>query len=435
MDKIYFRVIVLLPESFCERMKNDLKSEYDSFIKSYEEAPYNGLRVNTLKISADEFLKAVDFCKDRVEWCSEGFYYDGKKGNHPSSLAGLFYSQEPSAMIAAELLPVEKGDRVLDLCAAPGGKSTQLASKLGGSGLLVSNEVVPSRAKILCENIERMGIKNAVVTNMYPEKMESLFNQFFDKIMVDAPCSGEGMFRKDTAAADEWSIEHTHSCAHRQLGILESAYKMLKCGGSLVYSTCTFSTAENEEVCSGLVKMHPDMELAAMHRLMPHKVKGEGHFSALFKKHGESHTVKKTLPTPAKKGEIELYRAFEKENLNVGLDGCFVSFGDCLYLLPEEMISLDKIKCIRPGLFLGESRKGRFIPSHHLCMALGKEDFKRTISLSDDEIMLYIKGETISRIGEKGFGAMLYNGKYPLGWYKLSDAAAKNHYPKHLRKL
>ena len=229
----------MLPEKFCERMKSDLQNEYDSFIASYDSSPHNGLRINTLKTDAKEFTELVDFCKEPVEWCESGFYYDGKKGNHPSSVAGLFYSQEPSAMIAAEIMPVEKGDKILDLCAAPGGKSTQLASKLGENGLLVSNEVIGSRSKILCENIERMGIKNAVVTSMYPEKLEKHFEEFFDKIMVDAPCSGEGMFRKDEVAIREWSVEHTQSCAIRQLSILDSAYKMLE-----IFSFCVYNVFE-----------------------------------------------------------------------------------------------------------------------------------------------------------------------------------------------
>ncbi len=425
----------MLPEKFVERMKSDLKTEYESFLSSYEKEPYIALRVNTLKLSADEFKAAVDFCGERVEWCSDGFYYEGKKGNHPSSMAGLFYSQEPSAMIAATLLPVKKGDKVLDLCAAPGGKSTQLASKLGGSGLLVSNEVVGSRAKILCENIERMGIKNAVVTNMHPEKIEKHFEEFFDGIMVDAPCSGEGMFRKDKAAIAEWSIEHTLSCAARQTAILESAYKMLKKGGYMVYSTCTFAKIENEEVCQKFKQLHPDIEIISINRLMPHKVKGEGHFSALMHKGGNSENRKYPDIKEAKKDAVSLYRQFEKENLTTVLDGKFVSFGDNLYLTPKEMISLDKIKCVRPGLFLGEIRKGRFIPSHHLCLSLKASSFRRTIALSDEKISLYLKGEAIASDSEKGYGAMLYKGRFPLGWYKQSDAMAKNHYPKQLRLL
>ncbi len=426
--------MVKLPEAFEERMKENLKSEYDSFLKSYEEEPTIALRVNTLKLPVEDFKETVDFCGDSVEWCSTGFYYDGKKGNHPSSIAGLFYSQEPSAQIAAELADVKKGEKVLDLCAAPGGKSTQLAAKLMGEGLLVSNEVNSGRAKILCENIERMGIKNAVVTNMYPEKMEKLFPEFFDKIVVDAPCSGEGMFRKDDVAITEWSIEHTISCAQRQLLILDSAYKMLAPGGRLVYSTCTFSRVENEDVAEKFAEKYHDITLLETHRLMPHKIKGEGHFSAVFEKNGEKNAQKVSSPIPAKKEMTEVFRVFEKENLNTKLEGNFVSFGEFLYLLPKEMISLDKIKCIRPGLQLGEVRKSRFIPSHHLCMALKKEDFKRTISLSDEEVSLYTKGEAIANSGEKGYGAMLYNERYPVGWYKLSDGLAKNHYPKHLRK-
>ena len=424
-----------LPEKFLERMKCDLATEYDAFVKSYDDEPAIALRVNLLKLSVDDFLKTVDFCGENVAWCESGFYYEGKKGNHPSSLAGLFYSQEPSAMITAETIDIKEGDKVLDLCAAPGGKSTQLAAKLNGTGLLVSNEVVPQRAKILCENIERMGIKNAVVTNMYPEKMESYFYEFFDKIVVDAPCSGEGMFRKDEVAVQEWSLEHTHSCAQRQLSILDSAYKMLAPGGQLVYSTCTFASIENEDVAKTFEEKYDDINLLKMHRLMPHRIKGEGHFSSLFEKVGEKKEEKRNTITEAKKEIINIYREFEKENLRITLEGNFVSFGDFLYLLPKEMISLDKIKCVRAGLQLGEIRKGRFIPSHHLCMALKKEEFRRTISLSDEEISLYVKGEAISNNGEKGYGAMLYKNAYPIGWYKLSEGIAKNHYPKHLRKV
>lgn len=424
-----------LPEKFCERMKNELGSEYESFIKSYDETPYIALRVNTLKISVDEFKSIVNFCGENVPWCPTGFYYDGKKGNHHASITGLFYSQEPSAMIAAELADIKEGDKVLDLCAAPGGKSTQLAAKLNGSGLLVSNEVNGGRAKILCENIERMGIRNAVVTNMYPEKMEKLFSEFFDKIVVDAPCSGEGMFRKDDTAIYEWSIEHTKSCALRQMSILDSAYKMLSPGGRLVYSTCTFSKEENEETAKKFAEKYSDISLLAMHRLMPHEIKGEGHFSAVFDKNGAVQTKKHTPPISAKKEMIEAYHSFEKENLNTVLKGNFVSFGEYLYLLPEEMISLDKIKCVRPGLMLGEVRKGRFIPAHHLAVALKKEDFIRSIALAEDALQAYLKGETIISDGEKGYGVMLYKEKFPVGWYKLSDTQAKNHYPKYLRKV
>lgn len=422
-----------LPEEFLQRMKTDLKNEYESFVKSYENPPYIALRVNTLKTSVEEFKGIVDFCGGSVEWCEEGFYYDGKKGSHPSSIAGLFYSQEPSAQISAELCDIKKGDKVLDLCSAPGGKSTQAAAKLCGAGLLVSNEPILSRAKILKENIVRMGIKNAVVTNMYPDKMEKHFEGFFDKIIVDAPCSGEGMFRKDETAVREWSIEHTISCAQRQSLILDSAYKMLKCGGTLVYSTCTFSREENEMMAENFTKKYPDISLLQMHRLMPHKIKGEGHFSAVFKKSGNESDTKRAPIKTADKSSIDIYREFEKENLNTYLSGDIISFGDVLYLAPEHIGSLDSLKCILCGLELGEVRKGRFIPAHHLCMSLKKEDFKRTISLNEGEIRRYLCGESIVTEAEKGFGAMLYENKFPIGWYKYSENLAKNHYPKYLR--
>ncbi len=422
-----------LPEAFKDRMKIELKTEYESFIKSYDEPAYIALRVNTLKNSIDEFKNTVDFCGEEVEWCQEGFYYDGKKGNHPVSLTGLFYSQEPSAMISAELADIKPGEFVLDLCSAPGGKSTQAAAKLCGEGILVSNEPIPSRAKILKENIVRMGVRNCVITNMYPEKLEKHFEGFFDKIIVDAPCSGEGMFRKDETAVREWSIEHTLSCAERQLLILQSAYKMLRCGGKLVYSTCTFSREENENLCKRFCEEFPDMSVLKMHRLMPHKIKGEGHFSALFEKGGEEAPQKRSEIKPVSKDMEKVYRDFEKENLNISLKGKIVAFGDVLYMAPEEIGSLDKLKCLCVGIELGEVRKNRFVPAHHLCMALKKEDFKRTISLNEEEIARYARGEVINKDGENGYGAMLYNNKYPIGWYKYSDGCAKNHYPKNLR--
>ncbi len=421
-----------LPAQFLERMKNDLGDEYPGFVSQYDKEPQYALRVNTLKIESEDFLHLVPFCKEPVPWCGEGFYYDGKKGRHPAFSAGLFYSQEATAQIAAELLDVHPGEKVLDLCAAPGGKSTQIAAKLRGEGLLVSNEINEKRCKILRENIERMGIKNAVITNMYPEKLEKYFGQFFDKIMVDAPCSGEGMFRKDPAAVREWSAAHTHSCAVRQIEILKTAFSLLSGGGRLVYSTCTFSRAENEEVCRKILDEVLGIRLTEVHRLMPHKVRGEGHFSAVFEKDGEK-AQRELGGGKYDKAAVKCYRDFERENLNTSLCGDFLSFGDFLYLAPKGIGSLNLLRCLSAGLCLGEYRKGRFIPAHHLCMALSKEDFKRTISLTESEIPRYLCGEEIEREAQSGFGAMLYADKYPLGWYKLSGKSAKNHYPKYLR--
>lgn len=423
-----------LPEAFLKRMKAELKDEYESFVKSYEAAPVSGLRVNTLKTDADELNELTGFLGERVSWCESGYYYEGKKGNHPASIAGLFYSQEPSAMLTAEKAEIKEGEFVLDLCAAPGGKSTQIAAKLKGSGLLVSNEVNPSRAKILCENIQRLGIKNAVVTNMYPEKMEKLFENFFDKIVVDAPCSGEGMFRKDSVAISEWSLEHTYACASRQKAILTSAEKMLRPGGTILYSTCTFSREENELLCESFVNEAENISLIESHRLMPHKIKGEGHFCAVLRKSGDApRKIRKKESSGFKKEHVTLFREFEKENLNTLLKGDFVSFGDILYLVPEGFGGFDKIRCLCAGTELGEIRKNRFIPSHHLSRILVKSDFKRTLCLNETELSAYLRGEELSLSGEKGYGAVLYAEKFPIGWYKQSGSSAKNHYPKYLR--
>ena len=427
-----------LPEKFILRMKKMLGAEYDAFIDAYQNAPvYSGIRINTLKNGAEcADTEAVGELAG-VPWCREGFYADKSviSGNHPYHCAGLFYFQEPSAMCAAAGLPVNEGDKILDLCAAPGGKTTQAAAKLNGSGLIAANEIVKKRAEILSENVERMGIKNAVVMNETPQRLAEKYPAFFDKIIVDAPCSGEGMFRKEPAAAEEWSIEHTRSCALRQKAILKSAFKMLRKGGRLVYSTCTFSREENECLCECIVKELDGVQLKEMHRLMPHMVRGEGHFAAVFEKQGEGEKRIMQGKNDITRQVLSLYREFEKENLNISLNGDFRLFGSHLYLVPNGAGSLDKIKCVRAGLLLGEIVKNRFVPSHHLCMALKKEDFRRTISLNDEMIKKYRRGESIQCQSEKGFGTMLYMDKFPLGWYKYSDGYAKNHYPKYLRDL
>lgn len=419
-----------LPEDFKKRMENELGDEYASFISVYDYSPVSGCRANTLKISPREFAKIFPHLDGKVPWCGEGFYYGGGFGKSPFHRAGLFYSQEPSAMIAAELLNVCENDVVLDLCAAPGGKSTQIAAKLNGTGLLVSNEIVRSRSVILRENIERMGIKNSVVTNMSPEKMEPLFEGFFDKILVDAPCSGEGMFRKDGEAIRAWSAEHVLSCAERQGLILNSAAKMLAPSGTLVYSTCTFSEEENMRNVEKFLRSHKDFELEETHVLYPHKIRGEGHFAAKLKKCGSGgRNARKPFKEAA---DDEPYRIFEAENLNVRLKGCPVLFGDNLYLLPELFGSPENIKLTLPGLHLGEIKKSRFEPSHHLCLALNESDFRRTHTLSKAESEIYFAGNVISAPSSDGWGAMLFL-SYPTGWFKATGGVLKNHYPKRLR--
>ncbi len=422
--------MIELPIDFKNRMKEDLGDEYEAFISSYSSPPLHGFRVNTLKITPEELLDIFPFSKGRVPWCNAGFYYDSGFGKHPCHRAGLFYSQEPSAMISAELLDVEEGDVVLDLCAAPGGKSTHLASKLNNKGLLVSNEIVRSRALILRENIERMGISNAVVTNMSPDEMELEFSEFFDKILVDAPCSGEGMFRKDDEAIRSWSIEHTLSCAQRQQLILNSAAKMLKSGGSMVYSTCTFSPAENEETIKNFVLEHPEFSIECMEHIYPHKEDGEGHFAARLKKSGNGE--RKARKGIIKEADSSLFRSFEKENLNTNLKGKFVLFGENLYLIPELFGEIKNIKVILPGLHLGEIKKNRFEPSLHLALSLIKDDFILTHTADEKEVELYYQGNVVNATVPNGWGAMLYH-KYPIGWFKSVGGQLKNHYPKKFR--
>lgn len=438
----------MLPADFKERMRAMLGDEYEKFEKAHESAPiYTGLRINALKDGArDKIFEKFGEIR-QIPWCVDGFHADKSKisGNHPYHLAGLFYFQEPSAMTAAECLPIEEGDFVLDLCAAPGGKATQAAAKLKGTGLLAANEIIRKRAEVLSENIERMGIKNAVVMNENPARLAEKFPSFFDKIIVDAPCSGEGMFRKEPQAAEEWSVEHVRSCAERQRKILECAVKMLKKGGMLVYSTCTFAEEENEENADYLINtlglepvgislegVSAGINMPKAVRIFPHISEGEGHFAALFQKtfgeSGQRQSIKTQPPSEA----VRLYREFEKDSLNIRLDGDMCLFGSRLYLLPEG-IDIDKLKVLRAGLLLGECKKNRFEPSHALALALSAKDFKRSVNLPAEsaEMKKYLGGDVIP-CGEKGYTAVLADG-FPIGWGKASQGILKNHFPKHLR--
>ncbi len=446
-----------LPEEFRERMRTMLGDEYADFETSMDKSPvFTGLRINTLKEGAAEALiRTLNYPK-RVPWCESGFYTDKTRisGNHPYHLAGLFYFQEPSAMSAAEALPVCRDDRVLDLCAAPGGKATRLGEKLGGSGILVANEIIKSRAAVLSDNIARFGITNAVVTNETPQRLAERFPCFFDKIIVDAPCSGEGMFRKEPRAADEWSVEHTLSCAARQKHILDCAMRMLRGGGYLVYSTCTFAPEENERVCAYLLDRYnvemsgipgldmlsggrtdwsgSDYDMSAARRIFPHRHKGEGHFLALFHSlDGDSDAAKKKAPN-GQEPEDELYRAFEHEFLNRTLEGKMRMFGENLYLIPDG-IDIDKIRVVRAGLHLGVCRKNRFEPSHALCLALKAQDFINRVDLASDsdDARKYITGDTL-RCDKSGWCAVTADG-FPLGWGKASGGVLKNHFPKYMR--
>ena len=491
----------MFPEAFLEKMKQLLGAEYDEFVKALEQDRHRALRLNKLKPgfdgqnAADVFAVQNDSQKNtqlyttktfahlsKVPWAEDGYYYqsDQQPGKHPYHEAGLYYIQEPSAMAPVELLKVQPGERILDLCAAPGGKSTQIAAKLQGKGLLLCNEIHPARAKILSGNIERMGICNAIVTNEQPKHLAELFPEYFDKILVDAPCSGEGMFRKNQTACEEWSPENVVLCAERQDEILDEAAKMLRPGGQLVYSTCTFAPLENEGSISRFLERHDDFallpidksdflpsicdgvpewgngmpELCGTLRLWPQRIEGEGHFAALLQKAGgvpdnyEPRPAAGIIPEVPEK-ELEEFSTFCKENLllpvgdlsaqlcsAIGMDNdtSFIKFGDNLYLIPTRLRSLKGIKVLRPGLHLGELKKNRFEPSHALALALSPKNAARIWNLSSDsaQVTAYLNGQTFPAEGEKGWYLICVDG-FGLGWGKLAGGLMKNHYPKGLR--
>ena len=454
---------MVLPQDFKDKMQRLLKDEFDNFLKGYDKDNFYSLRINTLKAHTDDVLGRNLFDFTPVKWCPTGYYYPAQQrpGRHSYHHAGVFYIQEASAMAVVECADIQHGDKVLDLCAAPGGKSTQIATKLGGTGLQISNEIVPNRAKILSQNIERMGVKNAVVTNESPEKLEKVFPAFFDKIIVDAPCSGEGMFRKDPAVVNEWSLSQVEVCANRQGHILESAHKMLAENGVMVYSTCTFSPEENEIAVQKFMDNHPEYILLKpdVHRffsagvpqwaengcsalentmrLFPHKIDGEGHYIAVLKKTaGESSRVKAAKTVNDQK-LLQPYFDFEKKFLkDISFDN-FTLFGENLYAMPEGTPDLSKVKVLRCGLHLGEIKKGRFEPSHSLAMALCKDNVKQFVSYScnSEDMLNYLKGETLEVSDDiKGWCLVCTDG-YSVGWAKVTDGTAKNHYPKGLRIL
>lgn len=443
---------IILPEAFKVSMKELLGSEYEEFEKSYEKERFAGLRFNPLKASLEHFMDVIPYRLTPVAWAKEGFYYDLSEQPGKSVLheAGAYYIQEPSAMCAVSLLDPKPGDCVLDLCAAPGGKSSQIAGRLEGKGVLVSNEIISDRAKILSSNIERMGVRNACVLNESAPHLSNFFSSFFDKILVDAPCSGEGMFKKEENAISEWSPENVISCHERQLQILDEAAKMLKAGGVLVYSTCTFNKTENEGTVETFLNTHPEFSLEKFERYYPHRVKGEGHFAARLKKAGELSSSDFSLDTAKKKKDKgaskndpakDLY-AFLTDELKIKeeavasllSDNIINIFGDNIYLTPARLSSLKGLKVERPGLHVAVSKKNRLEPSHSLALSLKPGEVKNEYILNDDEALRYIKGETISCDYEKkGWLLLTYKG-YSVGYGKASGGTIKNHYPKGLRK-
>ncbi len=481
--------MIQLPQDFMIRMQDMLGEAYPAFLRSYEEKKVQALRVNALKGTCEEFLKKVPFADlSAVAWEKNGFYYNNEDGDfapgkHPLHEAGVYYIQEPSAMAPAVYLEARPGERVLDLCAAPGGKTTQIASDMKNEGILVCNEIHPARAKILSENVERMGIRNALVTNETPQRLAEVFGEYFDRILVDAPCSGEGMFRKNEGACGEWSPGNVQLCADRQDEILDCADGMLRPGGRLVYATCTFAPAENEGSIARFLERHSDYQIVAVPkyegmsggvpswayygangrigsvlpedndgiealkhtiRLFPHQVKGEGHYLAVLQKKGRVPDGYQGVPQNGLQKGINVkegkeFLQFQQETLNRNLvehaECCLLKFGDQLYRMPNDMPSIKGLKVLRAGLHLGTLKKNRFEPSHALALALKKEDVKQSMELgSDADARAYLSGMTLNHSGEKGWYLMTIQ-EYSIGWGKLAGQVMKNHYPKGLRKV
>lgn len=455
----------MLPQAFTDRMKDMLGKEYEDFINSYDETKKQALRLNPLKGEGGRFLELCPFSLSKVIWTEEGFYFEDtdRPGKHPYHEAGVYYIQEASAMVPVTFLEAKPGEKILDLCAAPGGKSTQIAAAMQGQGILVCNEIHPARAKILAENVERMGVVNAIVVSHTPDHLAQHFPGYFDKILVDAPCSGEGMFRKNEEACAEWSPENVLMCGRRQDEILDAAAEMLCPGGRLVYSTCTFAPCENEGSISRFIQRHPEFRIVPVKktegmcpgnpawadaqtegientiRLWPHKIKGEGHYAAVLQKEGvipeserrSRYGFEKSMAS----GDYREYIDFQNTYLKKEYKGVFIRFGEQLYLLPKDAPSLKGLKVLRPGLHLGTIKKNRFEPSHALALALRGEEVKNDIDLSAEEdlIKAYLAGQTFPVADQNGWCLITVDG-YSTGWGKAAGGIMKNHYPKGLRK-
>lgn len=419
-------------ERYFERMRAQL-SDFAAYRACLSQPPYRGIRVNTLKISPDAFREIAPFALAPAAWEPNGFLISEEKpGKYFYHDAGLYYVQEPSAMCAVPLLGARPGERVLDLCSAPGGKGTQIAQAMQGKGLLVLNEKMPDRAKVLLQNVERMGVANAVVTCAEPSELAARLPAFFDRILVDAPCSGEGMLRKEPAAAENWSEENVFMCAERQKKILESAVSMLAPGGTLVYSTCTFAPEEDEANADWLVRAFPELTCTEQKKIYPHRERGEGHFAARFIKEDGERAAFRAPKLPADRAAVAAYRAFAGDFLRRPPEGTFASFGNSLCLLPGEVFPLGGLRVLRCGLQLGTMEGRRFVPAHALALGVPRQDIAALCSYPQEDIARYLHGEELPAAELRGWCAVAYEG-WPLGLGK-SSASMKNHYPKGLRR-
>ena len=438
-------------ELFQKQMKDILKDEYNDFIEALSKPSIKAFYLNPLKKNAIQYLNQ-DYMNPHVV-VKNGYYFDYENyqlGKSPFFSCGLYYIQEPSAMLVSRFLDIKENDYILDMCAAPGGKTCAIASKLNQDGLMIANDIVSLRAKILSENVERFGLKNTIVTNSDPISFTHILPEFFDKIILDAPCSGEGMFRKLDQAVETWSIEKVNECAYIQRNLLDAAMKLLKPGGQLIYSTCTYNTIENEQQVQYILD-HYDCSLVSLEkshgmqsginmdetvRLYPHHYHGEGHFIALIQKNGHSSIHKyKGMNPQISKQSLTLIQEFYKQYLNIEVPQYLYDNQNHIYAILPQFPELKGIRVLRNGLYLGECKKNRFEPSLALALTLTKNDVKQSYTYHEDsqEIQKYLHGESIQGSTHKGYG-VLFVEEYPLSFYKESQGQAKNLYPKGLRR-
>lgn len=475
--------MIRLPETYCTAMRGLLGEEYQAYLDSFHSPSFHGLRVNTAKISPEEFERLSPFSLRRIPWVENGFYYEGDSfpARHPYYYAGLYYLQEPSAMTPASRLPIRPGDRVLDLCAAPGGKATELGARLKGQGFLLANDISPSRAQGLLKNLELAGIPNLLVTAENPRRLAQVYPDFFDKILIDAPCSGEGMFRRDSKMVTHWESAPPDSYVEVQQELLEYGFRMLRPGGQLLYSTCTFSPKENEENVLELLKAHSDLHplpvdtyrgfspgfcgLKEAVRIFPHKVQGEGHFLVLLEKEASGAA----LSTDASSGEILSYgsrrgskgtfKGQEEREPRAGLvsvsrlpeemqcflrqvrldftEGGFRLERERLYYYGPELTVRPGLRYLRTGLLMGSFAHQRFEPSQALAMAFRGEEFDAVVNLDakDPLTVKYLKGESLpadlpvcGSDPEGSLWRLVCADGYPLGWAKAASSTLKNKY-------
>lgn len=438
-----------LPEAFKERMKKQRPDDYEAFFKSLDEGTYHGLRVNTLKIQVDRFLELFPYKLTPVPWTEDGFYYktDDPVTKHPYFHAGLYYIQEPSAMSPVGTWKLKEGDFCLDLCAAPGGKSLQMATGISDKGLLVTNDISDKRVSAIVRNVERFGLRNVIVLNEAPERIEAHFGAFFDQVLVDAPCSGEGMFRKDPKAVGAWAVYENDKCAVMQRDILDHTRGLLKTEGVLTYSTCTFAPDENEGQMQAFLEkdhhfqplaMSNDFENMGMEvddyqlRLLPHKLKGEGHYIARLRCISAAHkskTFEKDESVTSKPPQALV--EFMKTHLKQAFEGSYKVMKDRVHLMPEVNLPTQGLKVAREGVYLGDIKGKNFVPSQAMALYLRQGEFKQVIELPSDslEIIKYLKCETL-HLDQPGKGLHLVTTDgFPVGFCKMQNGMLKNLYP------